>query len=315
MPEAPKQPVVNEREVVQSIRKKLKHRTADTSPKCWLKTSQPLLQEVMGAGPRGIPYGRVYEVAGAESGAKSGLMMELAGEAAKDGAYVGWIDLECAWDDEWAVKRGLNPEQVALFQVEILERSTKEGEEDTEETPGKARFELMSAEEILKEAETWVRTKIISDPNAKIFLALDSISAIMPKAEEEKGMEKDAMAVQARFTSKMLRRWTPIARTHNIIFVLINQLRTNPGIAFGNPEYTTGGWALRFYPSVRIRVKRLGGAGGLMVSGGKRIGIKGVIQNIKNKAGGSEGVEVGYKFFFNQRAKFVQAKDVKSVNG
>lgn len=283
---------------IQKIREKLGHYTVEKQPRYWLRTEDPLLEEVFGKPGQGIAYGKLYEIFGKESGGKTAIALHLAALAQKDGAEVVWGDFECCWDDDWSTIRGLDPSRVAVFRPEII--SDKKGKESR----------LMSAEETFAEAEMWVRQKMVKNPKVKIFFGIDSTPAIMPAEEEEKGTEGHGMAMQARFMTRLLKRWVPIAWTHNVMMVTINQIRLNPGVRFGSPEYTPGGTALKFYCSVRVKVKRARG-GGWITARGKKIGIKGILTNIKNKAGGQEGDIVGYKMYFDRAAKFLPAGDIE----
>jgi len=291
---------------VDAIRKKLKHVTVQKQPQHWLIPPFPELAEIFGDPKRGIPYGKIYEICGRFSGCKTAITQELAAMAQSiDNAEVGWIDLEASYDEQWAQVRGLDTSRVALFQPEVIE--DKKGEDKSKRKIG-GDTHIESAEEIFSLAEYWIRSKFAKDPLTKIFMAIDSTVAILPKQEDDAGLENKARGVLAAFLSKMLRRWAPIVRTHNVMLFLINQLRINPGVAFGDPEYRPGGQALDFYTSVITKVKRSRGKGqGWIYIGGERKGVKGIIVNQKNKTGGEEAVEIGYKIYWNKRGKFLPA--------
>jgi RecA/RadA recombinase len=109
------------------------------------------------------------------------------------------------------------------------------------------------------------------------------------------------------FMGKLLRRWTGLAQVHNAWIVLVNQLRTGPK-SFGNPEYTPGGNAALFYSHTRIQVKRI--TGSRIVDAGKTIGIRGKLVCHKNKTGGEEGAEIGFRLFFKGGLEFVPVKEL-----
>lgn len=283
-------------EEAELISTKLEGYTAEKIPGVWLRTGNPLLDEVMGAPGRGIPYGKVIKVSGWESGGKSALVLELAAMAQKDSAEVGWVDAERCYDEVWVRKRGVDPEKVKLFKPKAVE------------TKGGLRLEY--AEETFDRAEKWVMGIVRKDPYTKIFLAVDSLPAITPRDEIEGGLEQNAMAANARFLKKLLNRWTAIADSFNIMLLLINQLRLSPAVRFGNPEYEPGGSVLKFCTSINVRVKR-SRKGGKLLLGGRQIGIRGTITNTKNKAGGLEGSQVGYKLYFDKPTVFLPAKEVE----
>lgn len=290
------------RQEVNLIRRKVRHFTVDKPPAYWLKPSSPLLSVVFGDPARGVPYGKIIELSGMYSGGKTALALELAAEAQEDGAYVAWMDHEACWDDEWAKIRGLNPDKVALFQPEVIE------------TGKKKELKLLSAEQLYEELDEWIKMKFAENKKARFFVGIDSLTAILPEQEEEAGLEGGAMAVQARFFSKMLRKWTGRVWTYNIMFVLVNQVRTNPGVRFGNPEYRPGGRAPDFYSSIIVKVRRPRGKdkkGMILSTRGRDLGIKGYITNQKNKVGGTEGEVIGFKCYWKKRAKFINAEDVE----
>ena len=115
-----------------------------------------------------------------------------------------------------------------------------------------------------------------------------------------------------QFLGKLLRRWTGLFESYNVLGVFINQVRIAPGVAFGNPEYTPGGKALKFYCHIRSIVRRT--KGGRLMKSGKIVGLKGIITNLKNKAGGVEGSRCGYKIYFDGKrsTKWVDAAMLKA---
>lgn len=282
------------------IRKKLKHFTTEKTVKYWLDTGSPLLNRVFGSEDKGLPYGKMYELSGFESMGKTALMKKLGGVAQRDGAKIGWVDLENSWDPEWAMALGLNPDEVYLFKPQIgtFGKETEERQH--------------TAEELLTEVEEWVKKRGRENPDGRIFCCIDSIAAMLTEEEAAGGIEDQNMRTKvslATFLSQLLRRWVALVANYNVMLIFINQLRVAPG-AWGNPEYTPGGNAVRLYASVRVRMRRKSKK---LLKGGKAIGIKGVMSNWKNKAGGGsrEGLQMGYKLYFNGRIKYVEAEEVK----
>ncbi len=138
----------------------------------------------------------------------------------------------------------------------------------------------------------------------------------MPADEAETHIDKRNMRTQMAiplFLSSLLRRWVTLSRTKNVMVMLINQLREKPGVSFGNPSYTPGGKAIKFYCSVRAQIARVKG-GRVTDKGGSPVGSKGVITNTKNKTGeGSrEGFRCGFKIYFDDRtSEFMDEKEIK----
>jgi recombination protein RecA len=174
---------------------------------------------------RGIPRGRVTEIYGPESSGKTTLAQHIIAEVQKEGGIAAFIDAEHALDPEYAKKIGVNVDELLISQPDTGEQSL----------------------EIL---ETLVRS------NAVDVVVVDSVAALVPKAEIEGDMGQSHMGLQARLMSQALRKLTGIVGKTNTIVIFINQTRLKIGVVFGNPETTTGGMALKFYSSVRIEVRR-----------------------------------------------------------
>jgi recombination protein RecA len=283
------------------IKKKLKHFTSLKPVRYWLNTGHKGLNGVFGSEERGIPYGKMTELSGFESHGKTAKMMRLGALAQKDGAEVGIVDLEWSWDPEWARSLGLDPDRVCVFRPEIGTFGTESEERMT------------TAEELFEEAELWMRRAHRRRPNGRIFLGVDSIAAILTEEEAAAGIQDQNMRTKvslAAFLSQLLRRWVAIAANFNVLMVFVNQLRVAPG-AWGNPEYTPGGNAVRFYSAVRVRMYRKGKK---LLKGGQPIGIKGVLSNWKNKAGGGsrEGMQLGWKLYNVGTFKYVPVEEIKS---
>jgi recombination protein RecA len=283
------------------IKKKLKHFTTENPVNYWLDTGSKELNRVLGSEDKGLAYGKLYELAGWESNGKTALTKKLMGMAQKDGARCGWVDLEGSWDPEWASSLGVAAEEVVVFRLDV----GKFGNESEER--------MQYGEELFEEVELWLDRCKRKYPNGRVFLGVDSIAAIVTEEEEAAGVANQNMRTkisQAPFLSRLLRRWVARARTANAMIFFINQLRVSPGVLFGNPEYTPGGNAVRLYASIRARMRRKGKP---ILKSGKRIGIKGMLMNYKNKAGGGsrEGHECGYKLFYDGTIKYVDADEIK----
>ena len=174
----------------------------------------------------GVPRGRVIEVFGGESSGKTTLALHIVANAQKLGGACAYVDAEHALDPSYATKLGVNLDDLLVSQ------------------PG-------SGEEALDIAETLVRS------NAVDVLVVDSVAALVPRAELEGEMGDSHIGLQARLMSQALRKLTAaIARSHTCV-IFINQIREKIGVMFGNPETTPGGRALKFYASVRIEVNRV----------------------------------------------------------
>lgn len=284
------------------IRRKLGYLTLDQSVKYWLDTGSPKLNSVLGSPTKGLAYGKMIELSGLESNGKTLLMLLIASLAQDDGAVIGWMDLENSFDAKWAVAQGLDPKAIYLFQPRIGNFN------------GEKKARLQTAEELCMEVEAWLAHMHKKNPGGKIFLGLDSVTAFLVEDEAVAGLADANMRTKmalASFLGRLLRRWVSLAVNYNVMMVFINQIRISP-MAFGNPEYTTGGKALRFYCSIRAQVRRV--KNGKLLQKGQMVGLRGKISNIKNKAGeGSvEGMDCGFKaMFLKHDWKFVTVKDIK----
>ena len=280
-----------------AIRKELK-RTPDESPDLLLDTGSVYLNKVMGT-PDGIPFGRVLEIAGEESHGKTALALELAAMAQKQhAAHVVFYDAEGSFAAKWARARGVDTDNMHLVRTyNVTEEKKSRGDKLV-----RVRRQLNSAE-IFTELKMLIERLHQTDPERPIVLVVDSIASLVTPGEHGKNIEDYTMRetpALAVFMSQLLRKWNPICRNNNVLMVCINQLRTKPGVAFGDPRYTPGGKALPFHASVRVRMARV--KGGTVTSGGKPVGAKGVITNIKNKTS-KERETCGFKIFFDMDGK------------
>jgi recombination protein RecA len=178
-------------------------------------------------GGRGIPRGRIVEIFGPESSGKTTLALTVASHAQKDGGVAAFIDAEHALDPSWARKLGVNIDDLLVSQPD-------------------------TGEQALEICELLVRS------NAVDIIVVDSVAALVPRAEIEGEMGDASMGLQARLMSQAMRKLTGVIARSNCTVIFINQIREKIGVMFGSPETTTGGRALKFYSSVRIDVRRTG---------------------------------------------------------
>ncbi len=178
-------------------------------------------------GGRGIPRGRIVEVFGPESSGKTTLALTVAAHAQKDGGVAAFIDAEHALDPTWAKKIGVNIDELLVSQPD-------------------------TGEQALEITELLVRS------NAVDIIMIDSVAALIPKAEIEGEMGDTHVGLQARLMSQAMRKLTGVIARSNCTVLFINQIREKIGVMFGSPETTPGGRALKFYSSVRIDIRRTG---------------------------------------------------------
>ncbi len=181
----------------------------------------------MALGIGGLPRGRIIEVFGPESSGKTTLALHVVAEAQKAGGTCAYIDAEHALDPAYAGKLGVNINDLLISQPD-------------------------TGEQALEIADTLVRSGTID------VLVVDSVAALVPKAELEGEMGDSHMGLQARLMSQALRKITASVARANTLVIFINQIRMKIGVMFGNPETTTGGNALKFYASVRLDIRRIG---------------------------------------------------------
>ena len=175
----------------------------------------------------GLPKGRIVEIYGPESSGKTTLALHVVAESQKTGGTCAFVDAEHALDPVYAKKLGVNIDDLLISQPE-------------------------AGEQALEIADTLVRSGAIS------VLVIDSVAALVPRAELEGDMGDSHMGLQARLMSQALRKLTSSISKSNCLVIFINQIRQKIGIMFGNPETTSGGNALKFYASVRLDIRRIG---------------------------------------------------------
>ncbi len=211
-----------------------------------IPTGSFTLDKALGVG--GYPQGRVIEIYGPEASGKTTLTLHLIAEAQKMGKTCAFIDAEHALDPTYAKALGVDMEALLVSQ------------------PG-------NAEQALELTDTLVKSDVVS------LIIIDSVAALVPKAELEGEMGDAHMGLQARLMSQALRKLTAIANERKCTIVFINQIRQKIGVMFGNPETTTGGNALKFYASVRLDIRRIGA----IKKGDENIGNKVRVKVVKNK--------------------------------
>ena len=199
-------------------------------------------------GVGGVPKGRVVEVYGPESGGKTTVALHMVAEVQKRGGIAGFIDAEHALDPVYAKKIGVDIDNLYISQPD-------------------------TGEQALEITATMVRSGAVD------IVIVDSVAALVPKAEIEGEMGDSHVGLQARLMSQALRKLTAIIGKTNCTVIFINQLREKVGVMFGNPETTTGGRALKYYSSIRLEVRR----GEQIKKDGEAIGNRTKIKVVKNK--------------------------------
>ena len=204
------------------------------------------LDVALGVG--GLPRGRVVEIYGPESSGKTTLALQVVACAQRDGGVCAFVDAEHALDMHYAKKLGVKTEDLLISQPD-------------------------NGEQALEIAETLVRSGAID------VLVVDSVAALVPRAEIEGEMGEPQMGLQARLMSQALRKLTGTISRSQTIMIFINQIRMKIGVMFGNPETTSGGNALKFYSSVRLDIRRIGA----IKQGDAVIGSRTRVRVVKNK--------------------------------
>lgn len=196
----------------------------------------------------GVPKGRIIEVYGPESSGKTTVALHMVAEVQKHGGIAGFIDAEHALDPAYAKNIGVDIENLYISQPD-------------------------NGEQALEITETMVRSGAVD------IIIVDSVAALVPKAEIDGDMGDSHVGLQARLMSQALRKLTAAISKSNCIVIFINQLREKVGVMFGNPETTTGGRALKFYSSIRLDVRRIEA----LKQGGEMVGNRTRIKVVKNK--------------------------------
>jgi recombination protein RecA len=211
-----------------------------------ISTTSLSLDAAVGVG--GVPRGRIVEIYGPESSGKTTLALHIVAEAQKAGGVAAYIDAEHAMDADYAGRLGVDIDQLLISQPD-------------------------SGEQALEIAEALVRS------NGVDVIVVDSVAALVPRAELDGEMGDSLPGLQARLMSQALRKLTAIVAQSNTCFIFINQIREKIGIMFGNPETTTGGRALKFYSSLRLDIRRIGA----IKDGDRVVGNRTKVKVAKNK--------------------------------
>ncbi|HEU4873228.1 MAG TPA: recombinase RecA [Pyrinomonadaceae bacterium] len=211
-----------------------------------ISTTSLSLDAAIGVG--GVPRGRIVEIYGPESSGKTTLALHIVAEAQKAGGVAAYIDAEHAMDADYAGKLGVDVDQLLISQPD-------------------------SGEQALEIAEALVRS------NGVDVIVVDSVAALVPRAELDGEMGDSLPGLQARLMSQALRKLTAIVAQSNTCFIFINQIREKIGVMFGNPETTTGGRALKFYSSLRLDIRRIGA----IKDGDRVVGNRTKVKVAKNK--------------------------------
>jgi len=202
----------------------------------------------LATGVGGFPKGRIIEIYGPESSGKTSLALSTIAQAQKQGGIAAFIDAEHALDPDWAAKLGVKVNDLYLSQPS-------------------------NGEEALEIVDNLVRS------NAFDVIVIDSVAALVPKAELEGNMGDSQMGVQARLMSQALRKLTAAISRSKTVVIFINQIRLKIGVMFGNPETTTGGQALKFFATQRLDVRKVGN----LKAGNDNVGVRIRVKIVKNK--------------------------------
>ena len=211
-----------------------------------ISTGSISLDAALGIG--GIPRGRITEIYGPESSGKTTLTLHIIAEAQKTGGYAAFIDAEHAMDPEYAKKLGVDTDNLLISQPD-------------------------TGEQALDITETLVRSGALD------IIVIDSVAALVPKAELDGDMGDSHMGLQARLMSQALRKLTGSVSKSRTSVIFINQIRHKIGVMFGSPETTTGGNALKFYASIRLDIRRIG----QIKEGDQLVGNRTRVKVVKNK--------------------------------
>jgi recombination protein RecA len=205
-----------------------------------------MIDNALGVG--GVPRGRITEIYGPEASGKTTLAMHIIAEAQKAGGYAAFVDAEHAFDPKYAKNLGINTDELLISQPD-------------------------SGEQALEITETLIRSEALD------VVVVDSVAALVPRAELEGEMGDSHMGLQARLMSQAMRKITGIVNKTRTSCVFINQIREKIGVMFGNPETTSGGRALKFYSSVRMDIRRIGS----LKKDGDVVGNRTKVKVVKNK--------------------------------
>lgn len=293
---------LNVSKIQERVKRLLDLSTFEPEVHYYLDTGFPELNAALGSCEMGLPYGKMFELSGIQHSGKTTVGNIVAGMAQKDGAAVGYLDLENSRDPLWAAKLGLNFDNV----FQIYPKLVYKGKD----------LILQSIEDLFEEAEATMQI-LCRKGCKKQFWLVDSVAMMVTGAVIEagaKGQNMHTKSDRAAFLALHLPRWCGYAANYNAMIFLVNQLRVKPGISYGDPRYTPGGNALEHTCSIRARVRRF--KNGFVRDHGKVIGIVGIIKNTKNKSGGGsvEQESCGFKVVWNKtpaKIRFMTAKEAE----
>lgn len=212
-------------------------------------------EELIGCG--GVPKGRIIEIFGPEASGKTTISLHIVAEVQKAGGMAAYIDAEHSLDPSYAARIGVNVDELLISQPDYGEQS-------------------------LEVAEALIEARAVD------IIVIDSVSALVPKAELDGDMGDSFMGLQARLMSQAMRKLVGLCNKSGITLIFINQIREKLGVMFGDPETTTGGRALKFYSSLRIKIRQLSKTdGGIIEEDGVRVGQRCRLTAVKNKASGA----------------------------
>lgn len=212
-------------------------------------------EEICGCG--GTPRGRVIEIFGPEASGKTSIALQIVADAQRSGGLAAYIDAEHSLDPSYASRIGVNVNDMFISQPD-------------------------NGEQALEVAEALI------DARAVDVIVIDSVAALVPQAELNGDMGDAQMGLQARLMSQACRKLTGKCNKNGVTLIFINQIREKLGVMFGNPETTTGGRALRFYASLRIKIRQMSKTdGGIIEVDGTRVGQRCELVAVKSKCGGS----------------------------
>lgn len=211
-----------------------------------ISTGSLMIDHALGVG--GVPRGRIIEIYGPEGSGKTTLAMHIVAEAQKAGGYAAFVDAEHAFDPRYAKNLGINTDELLVSQPD-------------------------SGEQALEITETLIRSAALD------AIVVDSVAALVPRAELEGEMGDSHVGLQARLMSQAMRKITGIINKTRTSVIFINQIREKIGVMFGSPETTSGGRALKFYSSVRMDIRRIGS----LKKGDEVVGNRTKVKVVKNK--------------------------------
>lgn len=299
-----------------AIKRQLGYQTYGKPPRQWLNTGSKRLNRVLGAEELGLCYGKSITLGGLHSTAKTLLALFLMGLSQADGAIAALVDMEHSHDPDFAELQGCDASKIRLFQPELI-KPKNIGKKNVLKHTKVPKVHVEAAEETFDVVERWMIEQRVKRPDTcKLITVVDSTTAIESEEEVLAGFANQNMRtkMQAPFTNRLTKKFNKVSFNTNCIMIYISQLRINPMMLHGNPEYIPGGKGILYYPSIIAKVKRAPKGGILYTPDGTPYGIASLIVNMKNKVGhGSvEGAHCGFKAAFNEFDwRFVQSSALR----